>query len=259
MNGVVEYETREAAAWITLNRPQQRNALSMEVLDGVGRSLRAAREDPSVRSVVIAANGPMFCAGADLKMVLGSLGGTGLAEFLRAASRLFDDVARHPQPVIAAVHAGLIAGGLELVLACDIVVAARTATFCDGHARYGLFPAAGGATRLPRKIGANRAKQLLFTAEGWSAERMREAGLVNEVVEPEELYGAVQALTGKIARLSPLGLAGIKDVVDTGLERPVADALAYELAACEQYATSADFAEGLRAFVARREPEFVGE
>lgn len=259
MNGVVRYETRGSAAWITLNRPDQRNALSMEVIDGVSRSLRSARDDRSVRAVVLAANGPMFCAGADLKMVLESLDGAGVSDFLGAAARLFDDVASHPQPVIAAVHAGVIAGGLELVLACDLVVAASTATFCDGHARYGLFPAAGGATRLPRKIGANRAKQLLFTAESWSAERMREAGLVNEVVEADRLHDAVRALSDQIARRSPLGLAGMKDVVDTGLDRPLVEALAYELAACQRYAGSADFTEGLRAFVARREPEFVGE
>ena len=255
----VRYEVRDSAAWITLNRPERRNALSVELLDGVAAGLRDAAGDRAVRSVVFVGAGPMFCAGADLKRVLGDLGGAGVTDFLRRAAALFDQVARHPQPVIAAVHGGVIAGGLELVLACDLVLATRTATFADGHARYGLFPAAGGATRLPRRIGANRAKQLLFTAESWSAERMYEAGLVNEVVDDDRLVAAVQELTDRIGRLSPLGLARIKDVVETGLDRPLDDALGYELRACAEYATSRDFAEGLRAFADRREPEFVGE
>ncbi|BBG04790.1 MULTISPECIES: enoyl-CoA hydratase/isomerase family protein [Pseudonocardia] len=255
----VRFEIRGSAAWITLNRPERRNALSVELLDGVATALRTAEGDRAVRSVVFAGTGPMFCAGADLTRVLDELGGAGVTDFLRRAAGLFDQVARHPKPVIAAVHGGVVAGGLELVLACDLVLAARGATFADGHARYGMFPAAGGATRLPRRIGANRAKQLLFTAEGWSAQRMYEAGLVTEVVDDDRLAAAAQQLADRIGRLSPLGLARIKDVVDTGLERSLEDALAYELAACAEYTGSRDFAEGLRAFAARREPEFVGE
>lgn len=258
---VVRYELRRSAAWITLNRPAVRNALSAELVAGIGDGLDRAGRDPGVRSVVIAGNGPMFCAGADLKMVLGQLPENGsLAEFLSSVARLCERIAGQPKPVIAAVHGDVIAGGLELVLACDLVIASEDASFCDGHARYGLFPAAGGATRLPRKIGVNRAKQLLFTGEFWSAERMRECGLVNEVVPAAELHGAVDAMTDQIGKRSPAGIAGMKGVVEDGLERPLNEALALELAECERYAaTSPDFTEGLRAFAERRDPEFAAE
>ncbi|TCP54999.1 short chain enoyl-CoA hydratase [Tamaricihabitans halophyticus] len=255
---VVDYRTENATAWVTLNRPDARNALSFDVLDGIADSFTRAADDQSIRAVVLAANGPAFCAGADLKMVLGSLDGAGVTPFLRRAAEVFDQVARHPQPVIAAVQGNVVAGGLELVLACDLVVAAASATFSDGHTRYGLFPAAGGASRLPRRIGVNRAKQLLFTAESWTASRMYEAGLVTQVASAEALTDQVRELAEVIAQRSPLGLVRIKQVVDEGIDTPLADALAVEMAACQEYARSADFAEGLRAFTQRRAPTFSG-
>lgn len=262
MEQPVGYQVEGTAAWITLNRPDQRNALSAEVIDGVTRALDTARQDETVRSVVFAANGPMFCAGADLKSVLGDLTGddtAALTRFLRSASALFDRIADHPQPVIAAVHGGAIAGGLELVLACDIVVAADSATFGDGHARYGMFPAGGASIRLPQRIGVNNAKRLMFTAENWTAERMRDAGLVSEVVADDQLVPAVTALTERIGRFSPLGLSRMKEVLEAASDLSLADGLAYELSVCTNYTRSVDFAEGLRAFADRREPEFVGQ
>lgn len=260
-DAVVRYETRGSAAWITLNRPEARNALSAELVAGLDDALTQAAYDGAVRSVVFAGNGPMFCAGADLKMVLERMDKNGrLTDFLASVGRLCDRISRLPKPVIAAVHGSVIAGGFELVLACDLVVAAENATFADGHARYGLFPAAGGATRLPRKIGLNRAKQLLFTAQSWNAQRMRECGLVNEIVPESELVEAVDALTEQFAKRSPDGLAGMKRILEAGLDVPLDEALGLELQACERYiATSPDFTEGLRAFAQRREPRFGGE
>ncbi|CAJ1504890.1 enoyl-CoA hydratase/isomerase family protein [[Mycobacterium] burgundiense] len=254
----VRYEVRDGAAWIILNRPAARNALSHELLGGVGAGLTRAAGDPAVRAVVIGAAGTAFCAGADLKRVGAMNDHDNVVGFLKAAAALFEQVAEHPQPVIAAVQGIAVAGGLELVLACDLVIATTDAVFSDGHARYGLFPAAGGATRLPRKIGPNRAKQLLFTAESWTAQRMYDAGLVNEVVPSDELEHSVSALVVRIARHSPLGITGMKRLVDDGSDRPLPEALALELAACTEYAQSVDFAEGLSAFGERREPKFIG-
>ncbi|PXY25833.1 enoyl-CoA hydratase/isomerase family protein [Prauserella endophytica] len=256
---VVRYELRESAAWIVLNRPEARNALSTEVVEGLRESLARAEHDPAARSVVLAGEGPMLCAGADLKMVLGRLDEDGaLSAFLVSVGEVCMEIARHPKPVIAAVQGGVIAGGFELVQACDLVVATEDATFCDGHARYGLFPAAGGAVRLVRKIGMNRAKQLLFTAEPWSAEKLREAGLVNQVVPTGQLEPAVAALTERIGRHSGQGLAEMKRVMEHGADLPMAAALQLELDACRDYAARCpDFSEGLRAFSERREPSFL--
>ncbi|MBP2364794.1 enoyl-CoA hydratase/isomerase family protein [Pseudonocardia parietis] len=257
-NHVVQCTVRGSAAWLTLDRPDVHNALSLELLDELAAGLDRAERDPAVRSVVIAARGPSFCAGADLAMARALHGESDLPRFLHRAAEVFDALVESPRPVIAAVQGGVIAGGLELVLACDLVVATEDATFADGHARYGMFPAAGGTTRLPRRIGANRAKQLLFTAQRWDAERMREAGLVTEVVPAGELERAVEALTERIGRHSPTGIAGMKRLVDTGAGTSPDRAAAQEMAACEAYASTDDFAEGLAAFAQGREPRFTG-
>ncbi|MEU3270980.1 enoyl-CoA hydratase/isomerase family protein [Saccharomonospora sp. NPDC006951] len=263
----VLYERRGPAAWITLNRPGAHNALSAEVIAGIGEGLRRAEEDTEARAIVLAGNGPSFCAGADLKMVLAqgkehadaSDAAGALSGFLRSVADVCDRISAHPLPVIAAVHGNVIAGGLELTLACDLVLADEKAAISDGHARYGLFPAAGGATRLPRKIGVNRAKYLLFTADTWSAELLRECGLVNEVLPEDELLSRAQALAERLGHRSARGLAAMKRVVEQGLDLSLDDALALELAECERYiAGGGDFEEGLLAFTQRRVPVFGG-
>ncbi|RBM18780.1 enoyl-CoA hydratase [Prauserella sp. PE36] len=259
----VLYELRGPAAWITLNRPAAHNALSADVVAGIADGLRQAEADRNARVVILAGNGPSFCAGADLKMVLArdpdGAGARQLSGFLRSVSELCTAITRHPLPVLAAVHGNVVAGGFELMLACDLVLASEDAAIGDGHARYGMFPGGGGAIRLPRKLGSNRAKYLLFTAASWDAVRMRDCGVVNEVVPANELRARVQELAEQLATHSAAGLAAMKRVVEQGLDQPLEQALALELAECERYAAgSGDFDEGLRAFVERRAPRFSG-
>jgi enoyl-CoA hydratase len=254
---VVRYARRGAAAWITLNRPHAMNAMSVELVAGIGGALDQATADPGVGSVVIAANGPVFCAGADLKAVHGLLDEPGeVVRFVVTVAEMVERVARHPRPVIAAVQGGAIAGGLELALACVLVVAAEDATFSDGHARYGLLPGAGSAARLPRRIGATRAKWLLFAGDDRSAEEMRDFGLVNEVVPAERLRETVEGLTERIGARSQTGLAGMKRAVDAGLDASLEVALRIEREEFEAHAAGADFAEGVSAFAECRSPEF---
>nr|WP_176220291.1 enoyl-CoA hydratase/isomerase family protein [Nocardia donostiensis] len=258
---VVVYERRGPAAWITLNRPAAHNALSPEVVVGIADGLRQAEEDKDTRVVVLAGNGPSFCAGADLKRVMargsGAAGARALSGFLHSVGGVCAQISRHPLPVIAAVHGNVIAGGFELMLACDLVVAAEDAVLSDGHARFGMFPGAGSAVRLPRKIGSTRAKYLLFTAEPWDAARMRDCGVVNETVPADALSARVQALAEQLATHSAAGLAAMKRVVEEGMDQPLDQALALEIAECERYvASGGDFDEGLRAFVERRTPQF---
>ncbi|MBV8194140.1 MAG: enoyl-CoA hydratase/isomerase family protein, partial [Candidatus Dormibacteraeota bacterium] len=163
MSDATSYEVRGPAAWIRLTRPDKRNALSPDVLAGIGVGLDRAERD-GVRAVVITGSGPAFCAGADLAHVRGGLGDLdAIARLLADAGTLTRRIEAHPAPVVAAVNGAAIAGGLELVLACDLVVAAENATFADGHVAYGLFPGAGSSVRLPRLIGANRARYLMYT------------------------------------------------------------------------------------------------
>ena len=143
------------------------------------------------------------------------------------------------------------------MLACDLVVAAERATFSDGHAAYGLFPGAGGSIRLPRLIGATRARHLMYTGGALSAEAMRDLGVVCEVVPAGELESAVQRLCERLARGSAAGLARMKRVIREGIDLPIEEGLSLELAEAREHLRSRDVAEGLAAFAEGRRPQFV--
>ena len=250
------YELRDRTAWVHLTRPDKRNALDPDVLAGIAAGLDRATDDDA-RVVVLTGSGPAFCSGADLSHVLGGLDDLSAVEdLLESAGRLTLRMEAHPAPIIAAVNGAAIAGGLELVLACDLVVAAESATFSDGHAAYGLFPGAGASVRLPRLIGANRARQLMFTAETLDARAMHALGVVNEVVPDDELSAAVDRLATRLARGSRDTLARMKRVIQAGLDLPLDAALALELAQAREHLQSPDVAEGLTAFAEHRRPNF---
>jgi enoyl-CoA hydratase/carnithine racemase len=251
------YERRGAAAWIRLTRPDKRNALNPDVLAGINDGLDRSIAE-GARAVVLTGSGPAFCAGADLAHVLSTLDDvTGVERLLEEAGRLTLRIESHPMPVIAAVNGAAVAGGLELVLACDLVVAAESAVLADGHASWGLFPGAGSSVRLPRLIGANRARQLLYSGQGRTARTMFEWGVVNEVVPDGELDNVVNALCEQLARRSASGLARMKRAIGATQTMSVADGLSFELAEALEHLRSADVAEGLSAFAQGRRPNFA--
>src|SRR5258705_1003587 len=250
------YELRDRTAWVHLTRPDKRNALDPDVLAGIAAGLDRAVEDDA-RVIVLAGSGPAFCAGADLSHVLDGLDDlSAIEDLLATAGRLTLRMEAHPCPIIAAVNGAAIAGGLELVLACDLVVAAESATFSDGHAAFGLFSGAGACVRLPRLIGANRARQLMFTAETLDARAMHALGVVSEVVPDGELAVAVERLATRMARGSRDALARMKRAIQVGLDLPLDEALALQLAPARRHRHAPDVAEGLSAFAERRRPNF---
>ena len=252
------YDVRAAAAWIVLNRSREMNAMTALMLDEMARALEAAAGDASVRAVVITGSGDAaFCAGADLKHVLAP-GAAGEPDFLDRAAATFGKLRGFPKPVIAAVNGLTLAGGLELVLCCDLVIAANHARMGDAHANFGVFPGGGGAAVLPRRLGPTRAKYLLYTGEHVSAAQMCEWGLVNEVVPAAELHARVGALAEKIAMKSPLVLRQMKRVADESLDLPRDAALANELLTLRTHLRSHDLQEGLAAFREKRTPRFLG-
>lgn len=253
-------EVREGAMWITLNRPSSMNAITPDVILGIGQALDEAQARNDTRAVVLTGSGRAFCAGADLKFVRKETDGDNAssARFLKSLLELLNRLEAFPRPVIAAVNGIALAGGLELVLCCDLVLAAKSAEFGDAHANYGLLPGGGGSVRLPRKIGPTRAKYLMYTGEFVSASAMESAGLVNQVVEDAELNAIVDALVSKIASKSPIGLSRMKTLVNDGLEQPVEVALRQELLMTALHEHSEDIREGLAAFQGKRAPCFVG-
>jgi enoyl-CoA hydratase len=255
---VVIAEIRNGSMWIRLNRPDAMNALTPEVLDAINEALSNAELRPEVMAVVLTGSGKAFCAGADLKYVKAQAGLSGTNSFLESVLAIMKRIERFPKPVIAALNGLTLAAGLELLLCCDLVLAARSAKIGDAHANYGLLPGGGGSVRLPRIIGATRAKYLLFTGDFVDAAEMLTAGLVNQVVDDNQLEDATQALADRIATKSPLGLRRMKALVNDGLQQPVDTALRLELLACEVHQHSADQHEGLAAFNEKRIPRFTG-
>jgi len=261
MENAVIAERRGQALHLVLNRPNALNALDQAMVETISRELNEAARDPALIGVVITGRGRAFCSGADLKSAQ-EKARTGAEEaarnFVARASALMREIELFPAPVIAAVNGLALAGGLELVLCCDLVVAASTARFGDAQAKYGLLPGAGGSARLPRRIGAVRAKQMMLTAEMISAEQALGWGLINETCEPNELPSKVEALLGKLADKSPLGLRRMKRLVDDGLDMSIEAALVRELEVSIEHSHSHDRKEGLAAFAEKRMPAFNG-
>jgi enoyl-CoA hydratase len=254
-------ERQRSAAWLRLNRPEELNAINGEMAADLAAALRAAADDDSVRSLVITGVGRAFCAGADLRYVKSvSANGiaSGLGNFLHQIANVFSHLERIAKPTIAAVNGVAVAGGLELILCCDIVIAAESAKMGDGHANFGMVPGGGGSVRLPRRIGAARAKELLFTGKLMPARDLEAWGLVNRTVPAGDLSHVTAEFAHMIESKSPLGLATMKQLVGLADDRPLDNALAAELSAFASYASSTDMQEGLAAFDEHRTPRFLG-
>ena len=165
------FDTLGPVARLTLNRPKAMNALNLATLDELERRLGEISSNDEIRVVVLTGNGPAFCAGADLKEVLaGAQLGPGQSDFLDRANAVFRMLRNFPKPVVAALNGATMAGGLELAMCADVVVAAESATIADAHANFGVYPGAGGAAILPRLIPLNMAMYLLLTGKSLSAE-----------------------------------------------------------------------------------------
>ncbi len=253
-------EERESALWITLNRPAAMNAMTSAMLRRLEALADQADGRDDIRCVVLTGAGRAFCAGADLKAAREEIGGgeDALMRFVGQATRTLNRIEAMRKPVIAAVNGMAFAGGLELILCCDLVLAAQSARLGDAHANYGLFPGGGSSVRLPRKIGPTRAKHMLFTGEPVSAAALMAAGLVNEVVPDSALPAATSRLVATLAAKSPLVLRRMKAAVNDGLDQAQATALRLEQLTWEAHGFSHDLREGLAAFAERRQPRFTG-
>jgi enoyl-CoA hydratase len=251
---VVRNERRGDLLTLTLDRPQQLNALSPAVFEQLESHLRDT-DWAGTTAVFLRGAGTSFAAGADVKSYV-DLPVEDFLAFARLAARVTDLIDRAPVPVIAVVQGYALGGGFELALACDLIVASRDATFGLPEGRLGLLPGGGGTARLPRAVGRVRANELLFTGRRLSADEAAEWGLVNRVVDEHDLDGAVEELVNGFRACSRSAVATAKQVVSRGLDGPLAVALELERLASASLFASEEGREGVRAFAEKRSPSF---
>ncbi|MEU6991479.1 enoyl-CoA hydratase-related protein [Streptomyces sp. NPDC046465] len=261
LDSLILHTTDNAISWITLNRPEAMNAVTWDQRERVIALLDEASGDPTVRAVVITATGKGFCAGADLRGAPATgerVPGDVARTIRRGAQRLISAVLDCEKPVIAAVNGTAAGIGAHLAFACDLVVAAEQARFIEVFVRRGLVPDGGGAYLLPRLVGPQRAKELMFFGDAVSAADAERMGLVNRVVPADELEKTARAWAERLAAGPTRALALTKQLVNASLESDRATAFAAEAAAQEINMTTADANEGVAGFVERRAPSYRG-
>ena len=253
----ITYATGGGVARVTLNRPDRLNAICPELLQDLDRACDTVEADATVRVVTLTAAGRTFCAGADLRAVRElSPDPERWDAFMGLWHRVFDRIEALPRPVIAGVHGLALAGGLELLLVADLVVADEGARLGDQHANFGLVAGGGGSQRLPRLIGARRAKELMLLGGWLSAAEALAWGLVNRVVPAGTVAKAVEEMAGTLAAGSGSANRTVKTLVNRAFDTDLAEGLELERRLVAQHMRSADAAEGLRAFAEKRKPVF---
>jgi enoyl-CoA hydratase/carnithine racemase len=250
------FEMDGTIARLTMNRPEKRNALSLAHMQELIHCLKAIGEGKEAQIVILAGNGPAFCAGHDLSEMVGRD-----PEFYRhlfdVCCELMETVQAIPQPVIAKVHGVATAAGCQLAATCDLVVASENARFATPGVRIGLF-CSTPMVALSRSVGQKKAMEMLLTGEFISAEEAVAEGLANRVVPAEELEAETQKLADKIAESSPLVVGVGKQAFYRQIEMPVEQAYAYTKEIMSFNASFADAQEGICAFLEKRKPEWQG-
>ncbi|HUN72839.1 MAG TPA: enoyl-CoA hydratase-related protein [Steroidobacteraceae bacterium] len=245
----------DGVALLRLNRPERMNALNMAVRESLAAHFTELASDDSVRCVVITGDEKAFAAGADVAELAQRTPTDEAFEKSRAA---WAAVVRYRRPIIAAINGFALGGGCELAMHCDIIIAGEGAKLGQPEVKLGIMPGAGGTQRFVRATGKFSAMRWLLTGDLLTAEQAHRTGLVSEVVADGEVLKHALNVAARIAALPPLAVAAIKDAVLRGADLPLDAALRLEAQSFQALFASEDRAEGMRAFLEKRKPEFRG-
>ncbi len=260
MSEVIDYAADGGVATISFNRPQVLNALDAEMIHALHAACERARDDAAVRAIVLRGNGPAFVAGGDIAMFHANRNRLPeMAEELSAELHYAILALRTaPKPVIASVHGAVAGAGVSLLAAADLAIAADDTKFTLAYSRIGASPDGGATWFLPRLVGARRALELMLLADAFDAQTALRFGLVNRVVAAADLAAETARLSQRLANGPTLAYAATKALVNQSFETSLAEQLDAEAAAFVQGTRTADFGEGVAAFVHKIKPEFKG-
>lgn len=255
---LVSVRREDDLVWLTIERPEVMNCLSFPTLKRLRTLCAELSADESIRAILLTGAGDKaFCAGADLKERR-TMPPERVPHFVRNIRATMDDVEALPQPTIGVVNGFAFGGGMELLLACDLRVAAPHAQFGLTETSLAIIPGAGGTQRLPRLVGRSRAKDLILTARKFDVVEAERIGLVNRIAPAGELHAAARELALSIARNGPVAVRAAKAAIDHGSELPIERGLEVEARCYERVLPTSDRVEALAAFAEKRAPRFLG-
>lgn len=255
MSEVLRETPAPGVVLLRINRPEARNALSMQVRRKLSEEFLRINDDEAVRAVILTGDDKAFAAGADLKEFAEL---SAVEQMRRQTHRLFASIAACPKPVIAAVNGFALGGGCELAMHADIIVAGENARFGQPEVRVGLMPGAGGTQRLTRAVGKFRAMKLVLLGEPITGAEATQMGLASEAVPDEQVLPRALEMAEKIAALPPLAIEQIKEVLIAGMDASLEAGLMLERKAFQLLFATEDQKEGARAFAEKRKPAFKG-
>jgi len=248
-------ERDEPVAVVRLNRPEQLNALSNQLMGELVGALENLDDDDSIRCIVLSGNDKAFAAGADINELSDA---THLELYFGGRIDKWDAIRKIRTPIVAAVSGYCLGGGCELAMACDLIVASESAQFGQPETNLGVLPGAGGTQRLTRAIGKSKAMDVILTGRFLSAAEAEQAGLVARVVSGEDWLEEAKRIAETIAAKSPVGVRLAKEAVNNAFETTLGAGLDAERKAFHLALSSEDAQEGLKAFTEKREPNFKG-
>ena len=259
LSNVIEVMSPESGILqIHLNRPKQLNALSHEVLKSLSQILEDAKQDKSVKAILLTGEGKGFCAGADIKELAGLNGNSGV-EFARFGQAVMTQLEMLGKPSLAAIQGFAFGGGCELAMAATLRIAVKTAVFGQPEIKLGVIPGFGGTQRLSRLIGKGRALEICLTGRRFTAEEAYQWGLVNELTDADSLQPRAIALLKELVHLGPVALQSIITTIHSGFDLTLDEAFELEATHFGICCTTKDKTEGVTAFLEKRTAQFSGE